>query len=157
MRNKIQDVMARRAAGEKGFTLIELLVVVIILVILAAVAIPIFLNQSQRAQEAADQSNLATVAQTIKNGQGLNAPVRLGVYNTAPFDTFPLAAGQVGYVSSAGNQSVMLGGADLNVAINATPVDVAAGALVPATFCITQGGFQMTAATSEPVPGTCIA
>lgn len=60
----LQHVLGKKDS-EKGFTLIELLVVIIIIGILAAIALPSFLNQSNKAK----QSEAKTYVGTLNKGQ----------------------------------------------------------------------------------------
>lgn len=68
MRN-IRKVRRRvkRADASDGFTLAELIVVVTILTILAAIAIPLFLNQKTKARDAVTRSDVKNMADNISS------------------------------------------------------------------------------------------
>ena len=64
-KTKLIQHLLNKKNGEKGFTLIELLVVIIIIGILAAIALPSFLNQANKARE----SESKTYTGSVNRGQ----------------------------------------------------------------------------------------
>ncbi len=95
----------KRMKGEKGFTLIELLVVIIIIAILAAIAIPTFLGQRSKAQDASAKSLVRNAMTAMES-----AYVDSRTYDPTTVDADVLNAIEPSITFAADDAAVAVGG-----------------------------------------------
>ena len=128
---------------DQGFTLIELLVVIIIIGILAAIAIPVFLNQRKKATEASMKSDLRTVANEMETYFTDNQ-----TYPVVASGTGTVTVGTNAVTLSKGNTlaSTTTGAVAGTFCLTATNTDVAAG--VSYVYDSDKGGLIKAAACS---------
>jgi len=135
--------LRQRAQDEKGFTLIELLVVILIIGILAAIALPAFLNQREKAQDTEAKSAVRT-AQTA-----------LETFYTdhQSYDGAELAAGGITEIEPSLKNAK---GLDVSVHTNANfTVTVTSKGNSGTTFTIEKVGDVVTRKCSNPGKGGC--
>jgi type IV pilus assembly protein PilA len=94
--------LRERSGSESGFTLVELLVVMLILGLLAAIAIPSFFNQRDKAKDA-DAKEAVRTAQTALETYATDND---GFYNGGPDGTAPDADALVNIEPSLGNATI---------------------------------------------------
>lgn len=119
-----------RKQDDGGFTLVELLVVVLIIALLAAIAIPVFISQREKAF-IADVNSALREAATATEAYGLENE---GEYSGLNGDTGPLLEAQ-GYAASAA----------VSISVASTPTDYC----LTTTYSLLPAGHDWRIATFD--------
>jgi type IV pilus assembly protein PilA len=143
----------RKAMEEKeeGFTLIELLVVIIIIGILAAIAIPVFLNQRKKGYDAAiksDLRNAATAEETYLTDNSVYTDVQANLtangWKQSKASNYDATAGQ-GFVKTgfyAADGTTYTSGAATATAVGGYCLELKSASGTTWAYDSTKGGLQ---------------
>ena len=133
---------------DKGFTLIELLVVIIIIGILAAIAIPIFLNQRKKGVDASIKSDIKQFATQVETYYVDNQayPTVLAATQAAPGDDITIGTEKV-TVSDNNELKYTVSGSTFVICGSNTNGTANAIATKAFKYDSANGGLQPTAGT----------
>ena len=131
----------RSARSEDGFTLVELLVVILVIGILTAIAVPVFLNQRNKAAEASLKSDLKSLGIEMETEM-----TSTGKYPDAIPDTFRASEGNSFKIGvEAGSTNISAGSQANSTTVQPGRVAYHIGAASPGAVSIKRNNTEGTA------------
>jgi type IV pilus assembly protein PilA len=130
------------ASDQQGFTLVEVLVVCIVIGVLAAIALPAFLNQTEKADDAGAKTHLNTASHVLEARSTEVGTYAATVQDLVDAESSLGAAAGLSVTGTAGTYEV---GLDSESGVRYTLERLASGAMRRDCAPLGQGGCSATA------------